>query len=398
MSMQPSPRNVKYEEEVRVQWGFGPKRAGPDSSRNRGRLRVWRTYKVEMEHSADRGYFRVKFQPSDAHCIEYCRDELDDEGEEPMPDSWFDSTCECGLVHDGSGHDTEESEGAGSVYNVQPSRQRGAQLPPQLPPQLPRGDDRTEWWSDDEDINLTVLQRTGVSGPMLFLTDEDYGNFVEAVVFRFSGDGMERSGPSVKLEYASEVWLQHVDPDGAEDAEDAGATGAEDSEDAGAAEQAADARLADAETEDFETVADGFLASTPAASDESIYYDSNDDSCDGDSDSDSSAGHCWYYAHSDRILHLLSEWLDRMQREHGLLGRMPVFGAPHEGKSDWYRPLPGLARPVAWAGQERPHKGPSLRTLRAREVGGHKLLGGASGGARQKWNTCFSASDIRSVA
>jgi hypothetical protein len=138
MSMQPSPRNVKYEEEVRVQWGFGPKRAGPDSSRNRGRLRVWRTYKVEMEHSADRGYFRVKFQPSDAHCIEYCRDELDDEGEEPMPDSWFDSTCECGLVHDGSGHDTEESEGAGSVYNVQPSRQREAQLPPQLPPQLPR--------------------------------------------------------------------------------------------------------------------------------------------------------------------------------------------------------------------------------------------------------------------
>jgi hypothetical protein len=158
MSMQPSPRNVKYEEEVRVQWGFGPKRAGPDSSRNRGRLRVWRTYKVEMDHSTDRGYFRVTFQPSDAHCIEYCRDELDDEGEEPMPDSWFDSTCECGLVHDSSGHDTEESEGAGFVYNVQPSLQREAQLPPQLPRGDDRDDDGNEWWSDDEDINLTVLR------------------------------------------------------------------------------------------------------------------------------------------------------------------------------------------------------------------------------------------------
>jgi hypothetical protein len=44
------------------------------------------------------------------------------------------------------------------VYNVQPSLQREAQLPPQLPRGDDRDDDGNEWWSDDEDINLTVLR------------------------------------------------------------------------------------------------------------------------------------------------------------------------------------------------------------------------------------------------
>ena len=88
-----------------------------------------------------------------------------------------------------------------------------------------------------------------------------------------------------------------------------------------------------------------------------------------------------------------------MKREHGLRVNMTVWSAPHEEpkeQSDWFRPLPGLARPVAKGVEytifglgeggtpELPQKGPNLPTLRAREVGLHKILGGA----RQKWNSC----------
>jgi hypothetical protein len=275
------------------------------------------------------------------------------------------------------------------VYNVQPHEQHEAQLPLTLPQEgdvaatsgiVDHGDDGDEWQPPEEDdIDLKVLD-TGGLRPLLFLTDDqDNGmsSYVEAVVLRFSGDGLERRGPSVKLEYASDVWLRHVDPDGAKDAEDVeeaeDSEEADDSEDAGAMDaednddQAADAELPDredAEAAAAAAVADGFWASTPPGNDD---MDEDDDSGDGDSDSDESAGHCWYYAHSDRIVHLLSEWLEYMRRAHGLLGRIHVFSAPHERMSDWYRQLPGLVRPVAspsFGSSERPHKGPNPRTLR----------------------------------
>jgi hypothetical protein len=68
-----------------------------------------------------------------------------------------------------------------------------------------------------------------------------------------------------------------------------------------------------------------------------------------------------------------------------------------EEKSDWFRQLPGLARPVAKVSNgpfERPHKGPNLRMLRARKMGLHKILGGA----RQTWNTCRSLPTFKTRA
>jgi hypothetical protein len=120
MSIPPKPWDVKYEEKVRVLQGYGPNRAEPvaGASRNRAWKHIWKTYKVEMDHSLDNGYFRVKYLPSNAHCLDYCQDEPDDPEEEGMPDSWFEEECDCGAVHDCSEHDTVESEGTGSVYNV----------------------------------------------------------------------------------------------------------------------------------------------------------------------------------------------------------------------------------------------------------------------------------------
>jgi hypothetical protein len=88
-----------------------------------------------------------------------------------------------------------------------------------------------------------------------------------------------------------------------------------------------------------------------------------------------------------------------MQREHGLLGSMTVSNAHLTGeeKSDWFRQLPGLVRPVAEVKPgpfQRPHKGPNLRTLRAREMGMHKILGGG----RQMWNTCRSLPTFKTRA
>jgi hypothetical protein len=282
---------------------------------------------------------------------------------------------------------------------------------PELPRTLPQeggddGDARAGWQPDDEGIHLSVQLHTARSRRLLFLTDEEANgtkSYVEAVVFRFSEDGMERNGPSVKMEYANDNWLADLaglflDSDGEEvllseqeDAEE-DSEAAEDSEDAGAmdAEQEAGAELD--ETAAFVAVADSFWAMTSPISD-SGHGDSHHDS-----DSDSSTGHCWYSAHSDRILQLLSEWLDRMQREHGLLGRMTVLNAflTQEEKSDWFRQLPGLARPVAKVSNgpfERPHKGPNLRMLRARKMGLHKILGGA----RQTWNTCRSLPTFKAL-
>ena len=401
MSIRPKPRDAKYEETVRVLWGYAPNRADPlpCSSRNRARKYIWKTFNVEMDHSRDNGYFRVTYDPSNAHCPDYCQDhvEWDDEEEEGKSDSWFEEQCACGVVHDGSSddHDTVQSEGAGSVYNVKYPRHWLHE--PELPRTLQQegvdhgndGNARAGWQPDDDGIRLSVTLRTGGSRPVLFLTDDE-GNgtssFVQAIVFRFSSDGIERRGPSVKMEYASDVWLQHVDSDG--ETTDTGTEEDEVQEDDEVMEdeeEAADMEL-DPEQAEAEQVADGFWASTPPDSgDGSI---DEDDSGDDDSDSDS-AGHSWYYAHNDRILHLLSEWQDRMQREHGLLGRMHIFSLPHEGKPDWFRQLPGLARPVAktaFGSSERPHMGLNLHTVRAREEGRHNLLGGLQG-ARHKYHT-----------
>jgi hypothetical protein len=109
--------------------------------------------------------------------------------------------------------------------------------------------------------------------------------------------------------------------------------------------------------------------------------DDEDDEDDADS---SDYGYSWYEGHSDRILYLLSEWLDRMKRQHGLLARAHVFGQPHVQHGEFCRPLPGATRSVAEPAvatpelgpSGRPHRGPNLATLRAREEGGHRPLGG----------------------
>lgn len=109
-------RDVKYEETVRMLWGYaGRVDLVPGASRNGGRRMVWKYFKVQMDHSADKAYFSVRSLPSEAHCPSYCMDEPDSAMAEPGPDV----RCECGVVHDGSGHDCEDSErGAGFVYNV----------------------------------------------------------------------------------------------------------------------------------------------------------------------------------------------------------------------------------------------------------------------------------------
>jgi hypothetical protein len=427
--MPPKP-DVKYEELVRVRMGYAPARETPlpGASRNRARLIVWKTYKVEMDHSRDNGHFRVKFLHSRAHCCEYLRNPEEDQEEFlEEPDSYFEELCGCGAVHDGSGHDTAESEGAGAVYNVPPQEQHKAQLPQQDYVAAAGaavvdhdgddpdhdGDDRDTWQQpEDEDLDLWVMQQTGGQRPLLFLTDDmtSISSYVESVVLRFSADGLERHGPSVKLEYASDHWLRYVNgelddqppPDSSEaESHDAEAMDAEDSAD--------DAELPDAEdAEDPEeaaaaALADSFWASTPTY--DAMDEDPNHDPDYGDEDSassDESTGHSWYNAHSDRILHLLSEWLDRMNREHGLLGRTRIIAAPHPPHivhfpEHWYRPLPGLVRPVAdpvrYRSSERPLMSPNMHTLRAREEGRHKLLGGWTGTRhlyhtkKEKWRT-----------
>jgi hypothetical protein len=127
---------------------------------------------VEMDHSRDKGCFRVTYMHIDAQCPEYCSNEPDAPGEEGMPNSYFEEQCECGDVHDGSGHDSEASyRNAGCVFNVEPHWQREAQLPRTLTHD--GGDDDIDWWSDDEDINLTVLERTDGK---VFLVDKNSEN------------------------------------------------------------------------------------------------------------------------------------------------------------------------------------------------------------------------------
>lgn len=423
----PPKRDVKYEELVRVRMGYGPARETPlpGTSRNRARLIVWKTYKVVMDHSRDNGHFRVLFLHSRAHCCEYLRNPEEDQEEFlEEPDSYFEGRCGCGAVHDGSGHDTAESEGAGAVANVPPREQHEAQLPRTQPQQDyvaaagaaviehdgddpdHDGDDRDTWQQpEDEDLDLWVLQQTGGQRPLLFLTDDmtSISSYVENVVLRFSADGLERHGPSVKLEYASDHWLRYVNGDlDDEEPHDASEAESHDAEAMDAEDSADDAELPDAEdAEDTEeaaaaAIADSFWASTPPY--DAMDEDPSHDPDYGDEDSassDSSTGHAWYKAHSDRILHLLSEWLQRMQREHGLLGRIRIMGPPIPEynvyfQQHWYRPLPGLVRPVAdpvrYRSSERPLMSPNLHTLRAREEGRHKLLGGWTG-ARHLYHT-----------
>jgi hypothetical protein len=402
----------KYQEKVRVLWGYAPRRAElmAGASRNRALQMVWRTFLVDMDHSVDNGHFRVRYKDSDAHCLEYCSNEPDAPEQAGMPDSYFEEQCACGIVHDGSEHDCEASyHGVGRVRNVERHRQHEAQLPRTLTDEHNSGggDDDVDYWSDEDDINLTVLRQSG----KMFLVDAHGQNddLVQAVVFSFSSDGLQRYGTSVKLEYASDSWLRHVhgaedeeaedegaEDEGAEDegAEDEGAEdeGAEDegAEDAADAEEAEDADEIDAETAAAEAVADGFWASTPAPSDESDLMEMDEDDEDDEDDADSDYGYCWYEGHSDRILYLLSEWLDRMKREHGLLARAHVFGQPHVQHGEFCRPLPGATRSVAkpevatpeLGPSGRPHRGPNLATLRAREEGRHRPLGGG----RQMWS------------
>jgi len=400
--------DVKYEELVRVKIGYGPTREQPmaGASRNRARSIIWKTYKVEMNFSRDHGYFRVKHLPSPAHCLDYARDADDQEENYVEPNEYFEEQCGCGVVHDGSEHDTVESEGAGSVFNVRPHLQREARMPRTLPPERYVNDT----WRDPEedDINLAVLRQTGGIGPLLFLMDDDGNdNLVETVVLRYSADGFEGQSPSIKLEYASDRWLRYVNGEEVStDSEQAEEEQTEETEEESF--EPSDTALEAAEDEDMQMV-DNFFAPTPPE-----YVMEEDDDSDSDDDADSDdPGSCWYRAHSDRIVHLLSEWLDRMRREHRLLGRIriisaPTTDAPHGyrwpflGESEWYRPLPGLVRPVASVhhnSSERPHYGPTSRTLRAREEGRHNLLGGLGGtGARPRHHTHRPAKTTQSLA
>ena len=398
----------KYQEKVRVLWGYAPHRSEPmaGASRNPALQMVWRTFLVDMDHSVDNGCFRVRYKDSDAHCLEYCSNEPDAPEQAGMPDSYFEEQCACGDVHDGSGHDCQASyHGVGRVRNVERHRQHEAQLPRTLTDENNSGggDDDVDYSSDEDDINLTVLRQSG----KMFLVDTHGQNddLVQAVVFSFSSDGLQRYGTSVKLEYATDFWLRQIsgaEDEGAEDegAEDEGAED-EEAEDAADAEEAEDADEIDAETTAAEAVADGFWASTPAPSDESASDHMDEDNEDDEDDADSSDyGYSWYEAHSDRILYLLSEWLDRMKREHGLLARAHVFGQPHVQHGEFCRPLPGATRSVAEPAvatpelgpSGRPHRGPNLATLRAREEGRHRPLGGgrqtrSKNITNQKWHT-----------
>ena len=385
-------RSVTYKEVVRVLWGYAPHRAEPMAcaSRNRAQKMVWKTFLVEMDHSCDKAYFRVTFMDSDAHCPEYCV--YDPQDDEPgMPERWFEEECECGIVHDGSEHDSEASyRRARCVYNVEKHLQRDAQLPRTRTDESVYKD--VNWCSDDEDVSFTVLMRTDKK---LFLVDKNSNSIredllVQAVVLRKSGDGIERYGPAVRVEYASEEWLER---DGAEveEAQSASAMSVATSASDGAADDEENYEAMSQEPEeDPEAVAESFGADDSGDGDGSM-----DDS--GDGHSNSSAYIAWYQGHSDRIVNLLSEWLDRMKREHGLLVSVYLYGSEQRPLGSWFRPPPGLPRPVA-KGQhglfERPQYGPSPRELRAFQEGALRPLGSGRHMLRLKQNCLYTAAPV----
>jgi hypothetical protein len=390
-------RSLTYTEEVRVLWGYAPHRAEPmaGASRNRAETMIWKTFLVEMDHSRDKGFFRVKFMDSDTHCPEYCVYEPQDD-EAGMPESWYEEQCECGIVHDGDGHDSKESYyGVGKVRNVPPQLQRDAQLPRTRTDESVYKD--VKWCSDDEDVSLTVLMRTDNK---LFLVDKNSNSnedlLVQAVVLRKSGDGKERFGPAVRLEYASDDWLERdgAEVEGAESGSamsvaTSASDGAADDEENDEGDGSINEDVAEASEEDFQEVADGFWADTGDGDGGEDYSD--------EGHSNSSAYVVWYQGHSDRIVNLLSEWLDRMKREHGLLVSVYLYGHEQRPLRSWLRRPPGLPLPVA-KGQnglfERPQYGPSPRELRDIQEGKVRPLGSGRHMLRFKQNCLYTAAPV----
>jgi hypothetical protein len=79
-----------------------------------------------------------------------------------------------------------------------------------------------------------------------------------------------------------------------------------------------------------------------------------------------------------------------MKREHGLLVSVYVYGSEQRPLGSWFRPPPGLPRPVA-KGQngscERPQYGPSPRELREFQEGALRPLGGGRRMLRHRLHT-----------
>ena len=149
-----------HAEKVRVLWGYAPNRSDPlpGASRNGGRSMIFKDFLVEMDHSLNNAHFRVTHDHRDYHCRNYCTDQPH---RITRDNSWFQQPCECGVVHDGCDHDTDDALDEGAVYNVEYPR-NGLQPMPELPPTLSQRQniDYDQFVHYDEGINLSVELRT----------------------------------------------------------------------------------------------------------------------------------------------------------------------------------------------------------------------------------------------